>query len=500
MISNNTLLSAGNYGRYLDIIWSKDIISSGHIRENPFPTYPSLFSNANSYKFNLLPAVIIVELSSVLGVGIYDVQMTPILGIIFFFSVLIIGYELYDKNHLALIVIIILEFFLLYINIQISREINRIVLAYIFFNIFLYVFLKLQNKNNIQYIIIAIFILIVSIFSYSSLAISFIFLLFLLYIFKYFSSGDLKHLNILLIYFIISISYYLIETDFLKGGIINLENSISNSNYFINILQFMNPGVWPSKFAYIPPYSLSESFLLIIPYIILGVIFLFTVFIRLKNIIKSSIITKFDIFLFSTLFFIIGIALFNSLAIIPTSGLDYISLFTWLAPLSCVFLFIILKTRIKPLKFYTIIIILLIVGILSINNYYTLDQQKAENVTYEETNSASWLANNSDGKIVSDLHYVSTYVTLFDYDAPHFLPMTNDIETIEKTYYDIDINYLQNESVEYYVVSKNMKNNSISTFAGPRIIPNPNSTLILTESCDRIYNNPTFEIYYIIPD
>jgi hypothetical protein len=197
----------------------------------------------------------------------------------------------------------------------------------------------------------------------------------------------------------------------------------------------------------------------------------------------------------------------NSLGLFYTAALDYISIFGWLSPFFAAFplgIFWLLREKylfpIKQLISLSIVGILLI-GLIGVFNYYSLEHKIAENVLPSEIAASHWLEG-KDLVIASDLHFVSTYVTVAGVDARHFLLMDNDISAIRKIYYDVDLKYIKIKSTECFVeglnsfvVTKKMENAFISHFIGTRTIPNPRLENILSAKAEKLYDSSYVSIF-----
>lgn len=515
-ISSGTMLSPDNYGRYLEPLWANDILISGHLRENPFPNEVSLYSNANSYIFNFIPAITIVVINLATGIGINKIQMTPIYGVLFFFSIILVSNALYNRKLTAIIFAILLFCFLTYSNNLIARDMNRIILSYSVFYFFLYSFISSKNRSDIRFRLMQIFFIIFFIFTYSSNSISVILLILILAMFEVFTTKKIEKINIGILYLTICLLYYLILTDFLTSGIVGFKRIFEAKGFTFQYSLFTKPGMWPTEMQYFPIYSWLDWFFLIYPFIINGILLLLAFLARLKEIFRKRIITLYDELLFSILIFILSIIIFNALAVFPTAGLDYIALFSWFSPLLSVYsldkvyslgggLFFnsiiprkshkSFKNRKSMTKLKIISIILIIsLGLAGILNYNTLDQRDAEKVSQKEVAASCWLGK-MDLIVTSDLHFISTYVTINGVNAHHFLPMDKDF--INQLYYNVNTSNLKSKEIDAFVVTKAMKSSYITHFLGSRTIPNPNLDVELSTDTYKIYDNCEITVFYL---
>src|SRR2546430_12084786 len=129
-VSKRSLLSTGKYDRYLDPLWAKQIILSGGITHNPFPKGPLLFSNANSYGFNLLPAMSLVVGNFLTGIDVLTLHNSPLFALFFFTSLLLAAHALYGERRTAFLLSLFLGCLFFYVNNAILHKMNRIALSY----------------------------------------------------------------------------------------------------------------------------------------------------------------------------------------------------------------------------------------------------------------------------------------------------------------------------------------------------------------------------------
>lgn len=524
LISLGTQLSPGTYGRYLDTLWASQITQTGHITDYPFPITPGLYSNANAYHFNLIPSVIISTFNLITNIDIIKIQMLPIYGFAYIISIILSAYALYKKNIVALIFAILLSCFFLYPINGLSREINRIILSYFIFFFFLYSFIQFEKKKDYRFGILQAFFLIYFIFTYSSIAVSSIFLIALIVLLEALRSKDKIKINLGILYLSVCLFYYLLITDFLTSGIIAIKTITATRGIDLDFSSIFSMGGWPTPNKYTPQYTIIDRFFLIYPFIMLGIFMLITFLSRLKRYKTTKTLKIYDVIFFSSVIFIPLILLFNTFAILPTSGLDYIALFGWLAPILAVYSLkqiycgeiqfseiikkLVIKLRLTKIslhlpkfnislhKFKVIIIAMIILlGIISIYNYNSLEIRKTEAVSVQEVATASWLGLQNQ-KITSDFNFLSTYVTINFKNANHYIPLNE--KSVNSTYYQFNKSSLQIKDVKIFVITDDMRNHYIFNFEGTRTLPNHQLDIILSNSNEKIYDNGKDIAYYLI--
>ncbi|GEM_PF-4747171 len=493
LTSSQSVLSPGNYGRYLDTMWANELIENGFLRAAPFPDYPSLFSNANSYHFNLIPSIFIAVINLVTSIPITKIQMLPLYGIVFFFSTLLVGLALYQKNYLSAIFVILLACFFTYPNNQIIREINRIALSYIVFYYFLYIFLNETRLQDIRFRLLEVFFAIFFIFTYSSNAVSVSLLIMLLYSFRAYRNKNIMSFLLSLLYFIVCIYYYLIISDFLVSGILVLKQISFNDPFSFLFTMFSMPGIWPSELVYIPSYTIFDWFFLIYPFIVLSLLLVLTFIYKFKELLSNRYLGPYMEIYLAIGTFILLIILFNSFAKVYSAGFNYISLFSWLSPLLAAHF--LSKYLNKDSYFMLRLLSLAIIfglGIYGIFNYSLLDPREGEIVSEKEVKAGEWLR--WDGLIVSsDFHFLSTYVTINTKKAHHYLPKSDD----KFFFYYPDKGALKINHINLFVVTNIMKEKYITHFDGTRTTPSPSLTAALSSSLSKVYINGANDIFYI---
>ena len=522
-------MSQGNYGRYLEAIWANDIIQYEHIRNEPFPTYPSLFSNANGYRFNLLPAITLSTASLITDAAITSLQIMPLYGFAFFFSVVLVAHAIYRSRQQEILMAVVLSFFFLYPNNGIASEVNRIVLSYSIFFLFIYCLVRNNKGGDLRFDALGMMFLLFFIMCYSSNAISAVPFVLAFFLLRYSRTGEKTGLLLLVLYMIITTFYYLVITDFLAGTLLGFSDTLRDEGLQFHFL-FTRPGIWPIESAYTPDYSLMDWFLLALPFAIIAILALLSFSVVKRGQYATRVTDDYLTLVYSFAVFIIFSIVFNGFMAFPTAGLDYIVLFSWAAPvLSAPGLTVLLSShkkertpssrprylirvrtdrshfrarngiaghyrRLVPLLRPMILVVIVGFGIMAIVSNEYLPQRAGERVTTSETVSSYWFGE-MNLNITSDLHYTSVYVTLMGESGSHVLPM--DEESIESYYYKIDLTLLKSSGVEAYILTRTMETQYISHFVGGRTIPNPELALALSGQCIGVYDNGDVRAYLL---
>ncbi len=521
-ISSETELSGGNYGRYLDSLWARQIVSSGRIGQNPFPTAPSLFSNANGYAFNLMPAATLALLNILAGFDVLQAQITPLYGVLFLLSVFLAASALYRGRPLMAILTVALSCFFVYTVNQDAREVNRIILFYGLLNLFLYSFIISRTRPSISVKALELFFAVSAIFAYSSSAVSAIVFVGLLSLADAYRTRRPLASGTGMIYGAACLSYYLLVTGFLVGGLAAFKQVLDTRGFSFETWLFTAPGVWPAQLVYVPSYSAVDWFFLLYPFAVLGVLLAVSTYLRIRRWRRERYIEVYDEVLVSFIGFMAFVVIFNSLALFPSAGLDYISIFGLLAPILCVYPFSVFFKRAadddtinstvggerersdsqqvgrrldvrspflgKETIAVCVVALALVTGTIGIFHYSDLGPRVGEQVGSAEISAAKWLLG-KDVVVSSDLHFVSTYVTLGGTSARHFLPMDANLSAIRAIYYDANTSFLAAKGVTVFVVTRSMESSYITHFVGTRTLPNRELSAEYGAQWNAIYDN-----------
>ena len=519
-----TKIAGGDYDRYLDTLWAYEIKKDNYVPKHPFPNSPpSLYSNANGYRFNLIPALIRLFLHLVSDIKIEDTRSLPVLEIFFFLIIYLLARTLYQKRMESVILCLFLYFFFMYIVCTYINGINRIGLFYSYLFLFIYVFLKTTNRSITKLSSVGLIFLLYLIPLYSTSAITISIFLLILYLFHFLEHRRFSQFFVVTIYISACILYYFLIYEFMGHTIIAINNRLENTGLNINLFKFIHLGAWEGKFVYTPHYTIAERFFLVYPYLILGFLLLFALRTSIVTVKRTKKLNSYIILLFSFLLYGLMAFIVNAIIVFPTSGLDVIDIFSFFSPLFAAGMLdgIFLKdrykeqertmkvsglnryrdvSRISSSKILQLIFLFLILslGIYSNFNYMTLETRKEEKVTSDEINACLWLYKYqlNDSTVTSDFHMISTYVTLNKFNASHFLPMKDD-EMIIELYYRVNHTYLHEKKVNYYIVSYDMRHYYIKHFIGTRTVPNPDLDNKLSVY-NKVYDNNQliFEITY----
>lgn len=522
-ISSGSELSPGNYGRYLDAIWAEDILLSGHLRNTPFPTDPSLFSNANSYRFNLVPAETIAIVNQLTGFPVTEIQMMPLFGIVFFFSAVLVARAIYRGSTQGAILAVLLTFFLAYTNNGIAAEVSRIVLSYSLFFLFLYSFFRSKDSCRLRYAIMQVLFLLFFILAYSSYSVSLVPMVFVMCVSEVARTKRMKQLYLFGAYSVGVLLYYLIMTDFMAGGIGKFGQVLSEGFRFSFLLR--TPGIWPTERAYVPIYSWFDWFFLLFPVLVIGILLSLATFRYSIPNVRKRRITNHDELLGSFVVFLLFVVVFNGFFVFATAGLDFIVVFFWLAPVLSVLPLLnrfgeSCSRKVLPgatstvsglrsvnrysrnafrggnLAAAIIVCIILVIGVIGQFNYSALDQREGERVSVAEVQAASWLGG-LHLTIVSDLHFTSTYVTIGSINAAHFLPM--GVDMIDELYYDVNVSFMISHGIDAFVVTESMRTHYLTHFIGTRTVPNADLCLMLSAQSNLIFSNGEVDIFRFLP-
>lgn len=490
------------------------MIQNAHFTSAPFPRVSGLFSNANGYVFNIITPLSLALMSLILGVNVTTIQIMPIYAALFFASVILVSNALYHRKF-AIIVTLLFSCFFLYLLNDLAAEVNRIIFSYSMFFFFLYTFINAETRKSNSYRILQLFFLSIFVFTYSTDAVSLTLFIIVLFALEAYRTRAVSKLTPAILYCLIVIVLYLFLTDFLKGALTSIVADFSQPIH-MNFSFFFSPGVWPGQLVYTPTYGTIDWFFLAYPFVVLATILLLTTSNRLRVLWKAPrTLSMYDEILISFIVFVVGITLSNAVFQIASAGVDYTSLFAWFSP---IFVFPIIDGLFKrshkhlslgrslvatdqtkiSLKFLAILLIISI-GLLGIFNYYRLGVRQGEIVTQQEVVAAAWIGNTQARGLVvtSDLHFLSTYVTINGVNATHFLPVEANITLLEGLYYNVSKSTLAENGIQLYVVSNNMQNLYITEFVGTRTIPSPNLESILSSlEGDKIYDDGTFAALY----
>jgi len=522
VISKRSLLSTGKYDRYLDPLWAQEIIKNGAITNNPFPTGPSLFSNANSYGFNLLPAMSLVVNNLLSGIGVLSLHSSPLFALFYFVSLFLAAHALYGERRATVLLSLFLGCLFFYVNNAILHEMNRIALAYSVFFVFVYAYLKTEARARMQFHLLAVFLLLLFVFTYSSDAVTALVLVFVFIGLEARRSRKHDRFNLVALYFTTCIAYYLIATDFLAAGFRSFKAALEFQGFSIDFSTLFRPSGWPARLQYIPQYSPLDWFLLAYPLAVLGFLFAGSIVKHWKAVRRLRPTTPFESLWIASMFYVVAVLVANASALLPSAGLDFVAIFGWLAPLLCaeprnrLINFGTLASSPSPLRevdtslvdghsasgrqkggparrvVLAAVTASLILGSASVVNYYGLQPRTGEVVGAQEVAAANWLGN-SKFVVVSDLHFLSTYVAVADGKALHFLPL--DRGSIESTFYAVNLSFIESHGADAFVVTNIMESDYISHFDGTRTVANPSLGQAIGSQWNRIYDNGADQIY-----
>jgi len=232
--------------------------------------------------------------------------------------------------------------------------------------------------------------------------------------------------------------------------------------------------------------------------------------------------TPYESLLMASMFYVIAVLIANASALLPSAGLDFVAIFGWLAPLLCADplerfagykdatsslspekknagpLVAAEPLGRQPIRVPTkqailcVVIASLVLGTASVVNYYRLEPRTGEIVGAQEVAAAEWLGR-SHFVVVSDLHFLSTYIAIDGGKALHFLPL--DRGSIESTFYSVNLTFVQSHGANAFVVTGIMESGYISNFDGTRTIANPRLTDEIGSRWSRVYDNGADQIY-----
>lgn len=521
VISKRSEISTGNYDKYLDPLWAKQILQSGRVTNDPFPSAPSLFSNANSYGFNLLPALEIAVDSQVTDVGLLPLHNSPVFALLFFAGLLLAARSLYGPRKVSILPVLFLGCLFFYTNNAIAHEMNRIVLAYSLFYLFLYAYFRADATQRFGFHALAVIFLLVFIFAYSSDAVTALVPVFVFVGFEARRSKERNRVNIAILYGTTCVAYYLVVTNFLAAGISGFKTALEEQGFNIDFSTLFRPSGWPSSLQYLPRYSIIDWALLVYPLLVMGFLFAIALFQHRRAIGSLRPDTPYVSLLIAGSVYLLAVLVANASALLPSAGLDITALFGWIAPLVCgdpLDRFLNrnpqpgliesqnrtdepAEPRVQVPRYQAntirarkaaIVVVAFMIGTVSLANYYTLSPRNGEIVTGQDVAASSWLGT-ADLVVVSDLHFLSTYVAIEGKQALHYLPL--DRPSIEEVFYRVNLSFVREHGATAFVVTDSMMSDYISHFDGTRTVPNPNLGNAVSAEWNLVYDNGADQVF-----
>ena len=498
----NTALPFDPYRRYLEPVWATSIIEKGHFSQNQFPDQ-SLFSNANAYSINIIPALTISTLHLITGISILQIENMPVYAVPFLLSLAIAAYIMYKKNKTAMIIAVLLGcFFLFPINYEADSP-NRIILCYTFFNLMFYALLNKYIWNSLPGVIVGTFIILFFIITYSTFSVTAIPFVFGFCLLESIRLRKFSNMNIAIIFVIVCLTYYFLISNFLTPAIQGLRASLNNNN-----IEFVLPifrswaNIWPVDIAYISPsrsyFSLFFSMYAIVS---IAILIMITVFFRIKQIAKNRQLTSFDNFWLAFCLIVLFAFLAAPLKI-ETAGLGIQNIISIFGSILSVYIVveIFLWLKRKQFKIYIlncVIVVVIIAGIFGIfYNYYSDEQIKARQISNQEIQMSYWLGS-SNLVVCSDFNFLSAYLAVNGPKALHFLPMGTTY--VNEIYYEADVPTMRSLGIQAFVITRQMKHDLLGQFIGAatRSVPELESILSSKLNIQKIFASGENTIFVV---
>jgi len=496
----NTALPFDPYRRYLEPVWATSIIERGHFSQNQFPNQ-SLFSNANAYSINIIPALTISTLHLITGISILQIENMPIYAVPFLLSLAIAAYIMYKKNKIAVIIAILFGcFFLFPVNYEADSP-NRIILCYTFFNLMFYALLNKNLWNSLPGVIAGTFIILFFIFTYSTFSITAIPFVFCFCLLESIRLRKFSNMNIAIIFVIVCLTYYFLISNFLTPALQDLRASINNIEFVLPI--FRNwANIWPADITYIsPPQSYFSLFFSMYAIVSIAILIMITIFFRIKQIAKNRQLTSFDSFWLAFCLVVLFAVLVAPLKI-ETAGLgiqNLICIFgSIIAVYSVVEIFLWLKRKqFKTYIFNCLVVMTIISGIFGIfYNYYHNEQIQALQVSNQEIQMIRWLGS-SNLVVCSDFNFLSAYLAVNGPKSLQFLPM--DTTYVNEIYYEADVPTMRSLGIQAFVITQQMKQDLVGQVIGAptRSVPELEAILSSKLNVQKIFASGENTIFVI---